>query len=46
MAVAVNSGPLSVAISSGMPNVPRVRHRQSISPLDPSLARLTMGQLE
>ena len=46
MAVAVNSGPPSVASSSGMPNVAKVRRRQSIRPVDPSLARSTRGQLE
>ena len=46
VAAAVNSGPPSVAHSSGMPNVANVRRRQSIRPLDPSHARSTMGQLE
>ena len=39
VAVAVNLGPPSFAISS-------VYRRQSISPLDPSYACATMGQLE
>ena len=43
---AVNSGPPSVAHSSGMPKVANVRRKQSISPLDPSRARSTMGLLE
>ena len=46
VAVAVNSGPPSVASSSGMPKVAKVRRRQSIRPVDPSLARSTRGQLE
>ena len=43
---AVNSGPPSVAHSSGMPKVASVRRKQSMSPLDPSCARSTVGQLE
>ena len=35
MALAVNSGPLSVAHSSGMPKVANSRRRESIKPLDP-----------
>ena len=46
VSVARNSGPASVAISLGMPNVANVHRKQSISPLDPSHARSTMGQLE
>ena len=46
VALAVNSGPPSVAHSSGMPKVANSRQRESIKPLDPSCARLMMGQLE
>ena len=43
---AVNSGPPSVAHSSGMPNVVNVRRRQITRPRAPSWARSIMGQLE
>ena len=44
VALAVNSGPPSVAYSSGMPNVANSRHRESIKPLDPSCTlSMTVG---
>jgi len=43
---AVNLGPPSVAHSSGMPNVPNKRRKQSIRPFDPACACSMMGQLE
>ena len=45
VAAAVNSGPPSVAHSSGMPNITNVRRRQSISPFKPSCALSRVGQL-
>lgn len=44
--VAVNSGPPSVASSSGMPKVTNVRLRQLIKPVAPSDDFSTIGQLE
>ena len=46
VAVAVNSGPPSVAHSSGMPNVANVRLRQLMRPFAPFCARSIIGQLE
>ena len=43
---AMNSGPLSLDSSSGIPKVMNVRLRTSTSPVAPSEDRSTMGQLE
>ena len=42
----VNSGPPSVAHSSGIPNVVNMRRKQEIRPWEPSVARSMMGQFE
>ena len=44
--VATNSGSPSVANSSGMPNVTKIRRRQLIRPVAPSLQRSIIGQFE
>ena len=44
--LAMNSGPPSVAHSSGMPYVANVRLRQSTRPVEPSRAFSMIGQLE
>ena len=44
--VEINSGPTSVAHSSGMPKVPNMPRKQSIRPFDPACACSMMGQLE
>ena len=44
--VDVNSGPPSVASSSGMPNVEKMRLSALTTPLAPSSACFTMGQFE
>ena len=46
VACALNCGPPSVAHSSGMPYVAKVRLRHSIRPAEPSRPLSTMGQLE
>ena len=46
VSVAVNSGPPSLASSSGTPKVTKVLRRDVIRPLLPSFARSTMGQFE
>lgn len=46
MVVAVNSGPPSVASSSGMPKVTNVRLKQLIKPVAPSDDFSTIGHLE
>ena len=42
----VNSGPPSVARSSGIPKLLKVRRRQSMRPFSPSRALSMIGQLE
>ena len=42
----VNSGPPSVASSSGMPKVEKMRLNDLTTPLAPSSAWFTIGQLE
>ena len=42
----MNSGPPSVAHSSGMPYVAKVRLKHSIKPAEPSRALSIIGQLE
>ncbi len=46
VSVAVNSGPPSVASSSGVPYVTKARHRLLMSPFAPPEALETSGQLE
>ena len=46
MDAAANSGPPSVAHSSGTSNVTNVHHRQSISPFELSCPLSIIGQLE
>ena len=44
--VAVNSGPPSVVMSSGIPNVTKVERRTDTSPVAPWVDRSTMGHPE